>query len=191
MVAVVAGAGWSQILAADSSTGATGKPSGSVLHLNRLKVEASQPWNQFFQNSLNLTPGGDYTLTFWARASAPTKLTASTKVSQPPWNPFGLREDVQLTSEWQLFTLKFKADGAVPEHSRLMFSFSASKIGEVWLADLFMKPAQASADPDVTHLIANAQFIDGLDQWYVEGKLPGVYEAEVQSMADANAAPKK
>jgi hypothetical protein len=137
-------------------------PPGAAIHLKRLK-DGSR--TELFQNSLNLTPGGDYKLTFWARASGAFKLTASTKLSQPPWAFFGLRNDVELTPEWREYTLKFKADGAVPEHTRITFGFIAPAPADVWLADIQVSTLEGT-DPVAEHIVANARFEDDLEQWY-------------------------
>ena len=157
-------------------------PVGNAIHLKRIKGPNLASSSALFQNSINLKPGGDSIASFWARASDSFKMNVSTKLSVPPWAFFGLRDEVQLTKTWRRYTLKFKAEGAVPEHSRITFEYAAP--ADVWIADVQIRTA-GSPDDQKEHLIANARFNDDLEQWYVEGVKKGIFEVTVEPVADA------
>lgn len=178
--------------ATEAGADAKGKqPAGEVIHLRRLGADVDKPWLfQLFQNSIDVKPDADYVLTFWAKASATFNLGVSTKVSAPPWAFFGLRDTVQLTPDWRIYTMKFNAKGAVSGETRLAFSFATPSAGEVWIADISLKRAdQTPGSKD--NVVSNPQFEDGFAQWYVDGKQDGVFDADVQTAAEANSGTKK
>jgi hypothetical protein len=156
-------------------------PTGNVMRLMRLKEAPEKPWgHQLFQNGIRLKDGGVYTLSFWARASDTLKLTVSTKLSQPPWSFFGLRDDAALTPEWRRFVFNFSAKGAVEGATRLTLGYGEAKAAEVWVADLSIKE-KAGTD----NVVLNPQFEDGVEPWYIEGKQPGVFEAKVEALGES------
>ncbi|MGB8355617.1 MAG: hypothetical protein WCD79_17090 [Chthoniobacteraceae bacterium] len=177
---------------ADPGEAAKGRlPAGNAIHLKRLGSTVDKAWQyQLFQNGIDVKPDDDYVLTFWARASGTFDFNVSTKVSAPPWGFFGLREAVQLTPEWLFFTLKFNAKDAVAGQTRVTFSFLNPEPCDVWIADIRLQTQNAAPDSK-ENLISNPQFNDGLAKWYVDGKQDGVFDAEVQPVAEVGAPAKK
>ncbi len=166
-------------------------PSECVMHLKRLQPVSEEPWKQqLFQNGIDLKPGADYVLTFWGRASDSFKLGVSTKISAPPWSFFGLRDDLLLTPEWKRYTFHFNATGAQPGQTRLTFNFVTPDAGDVWLTDIDLRPAKASADPS-ENVVVNAKFSEGLSPWFIDGRQPGMFEGGIQPLSEANATEKK
>ncbi|XHR28399.1 MAG: hypothetical protein ACFUZC_21080 [Chthoniobacteraceae bacterium] len=173
------------VLAIEQGEDANGRiPPENAIHLKRIKGPSLASSNALFQNSINLKPGGDYIVSFWARATDTFKMNVSTKLCVAPWAFFGLRSEVQLTPSWRRYSLPFKADGAIPEHSRLTFEYAA--VAEVWIADVQIRTSGGS-DNQAEHAIANARFIDDLEQWYVDGMKKGAYEATVEPMSASTA----
>ena len=167
-------------------------PSGNAAHLSRLVEQTDQPWKQqLYQNDIDLKQGENYVLTFWAKASKPLKVKVSTKNGAPPWAFFGLRNDVDLTTEWTRVELGFPADEKVISgHSRLSFNFGGPEAAEIWIADVRLQ--KAGADPKTTdNLIQNPRFQEELTHWYAEGAQAGVYVCDVQSLSEAGGTPKQ
>lgn len=166
------------------SAGESG-PAGNAVHLKRFEESPDQPWrHQFFQNDIDLKAEETYVLTFWARASQSLIMKVSTKVSQPPWGFFGTRSEVELTPEWQRHELTFSGEGSVPGHSRVAFGYAGTEPGDIWLADLSLRPEGADSSPN---LIDNPRFEDAMSRWNSEGTQTGVFLVETQSLSEANA----
>ena len=160
------------------------RPEGNVFHLKRM-VESSQPWKyQIHQNNIDLDPERSYRVTFVAKASEPLQLSVSTKICEPPWSGFGLREKVDLTTEWQTFEYVFEAQGTVPGRSRLTFYSADSAPGEFWIDSVVVRPADAEAD-STENRILNPGFDEELTDWRVEGARDGECVFEVQSLENA------
>ena len=159
-------------------------PSDCAIHLVRSEAMPDEPWrHQIFQNAINLEPGGDYTLTFWAKASGEFKLAVSTKVSAPPWNYFGVRDDAQLTTKWRRYQFRFSAEGAVEGQSRVTFSYKAPEPGEIWITGVQVLPTGVKAG-EQENLVANGNFADGMMHWYLGGKQTGVFDAMMEMIPE-------
>lgn len=163
-------------------------PAGAALRMNRITPVEGQAWrHQVYQNSIDIDPEQNYLLTFWARADRPTQLAVSTKNSTPPWGFFGLRNDVQVTTEWKRYRLPFSGAKAIPGHSRLTFNFKEKEAVQIWIADLTIQPAGPDGK-DAPNLVQNPRFEAGKESWSHEGTNVGLYEVDVQTMPQVEAA---
>ena len=61
-------------------------------------------------------------MTFWAQASEPMGITVISSKGSPNWDNYGLSQDVQLTTQWQSFSLTFQATRTVQD-ARIQFLF--------------------------------------------------------------------
>lgn len=179
--ALVAGISlWAVVTSARSE-----EPVGGVVCLKRASDTEETLGRQFFsQNDLNLNPEDTYTLTFWARSPQGLSLRISSKISQAPWGSVGTPQKVDLTPAWQKYELTVEPKDAVPEHTRLTFSFADPSPGDIQLADLRLRSA-ASDEASAENLIKNGRFEDGLKTWYSEGQKPGQFQVEILSSAAA------
>lgn len=165
-------------------------PAGSAVRMNRPSDVEKDPWrHQVYQNSIHIDPEQNYLLTFWVRADRPTLLAVATKHSTTPWGFFGLRTDVQVTTEWKRVRLPFRGEKAIPEHSRLAFNFKEKGAAQIWLADLSIHLAGPDGK-DSPNLVNNPRFESGFTGWFSEGTRPGTYTVDVQTMAEVEAAVK-
>ncbi|EIP97118.1 hypothetical protein OpiT1DRAFT_01547 [Opitutaceae bacterium TAV1] len=161
-------------------------PAGNTVQLDRLVEEPEKPYrHQLFYDGINLDPSANYTVTFWAKASAPTRLAVSTKNSQPPWAFFGVRENIEIGTTWELHTLPFSGAGAIPNASRLTFNFGNADAVKIWIADVAITPAGGS-----TNLVPDGQFTGKLGDWKThggawvpEGRQAGVYDVTIAPAA--------
>jgi hypothetical protein len=85
----------------------------------------------FNQNNRALQAGVAYELRFWARASAARTLGLGTNKNAPNWDNYGLNRTVQLTTEWQEYSVPFVATASVSD-ARLQF-FAGASTGTVWI----------------------------------------------------------
>ncbi len=161
-------------------------PTGNAARLDRQIEEPEKPWkHQLYQNDVNVDPTENYIVTFWAKASAPTRLSISTKNGAPPWAFFGLRENIEIGPQWQRYQLPFSGAKAIPNKSRLTFGFGNADAVKIYIADAAIQLAGRDRPKD--NLLADGRFEKGLGSWQTEGRQPGVYNVEVFSVATIDA----
>lgn len=181
LLALVAGTAFSH---------AAAEPQGSAIRMNRQDAVEADPWrHQVYQNSINLDPEQNYLLTFWVRADRATQLSVSTKNSTPPWGLFGLRTDVHVSTSWKRLRLPFSAAKAIPEHSRIAFNFKNRDAAQIWIADVTIQPAGPDGK-DTPNLVKNPRFEAGMQNWSHEGTRVGLYDVDIQTLAEVEAAVK-
>jgi hypothetical protein len=164
--------------------GQTG-PTGNAARLQRLVEEPEKPYrHQIFQNDINFDPTESYVVTFWAKASAPTRLAVSTKNGAPPWAFFGLRENIAIGTQWQRYELPFKAANAIPGKSRLTFNYGNKDAVTIWIADTAIQLAGRDRPKD--NLLADARFEKGLGAWLTDGRQAGVFSVDIFSVASVD-----
>ena len=152
-------------------------PTGKAAHLQRQMEMTDKPWTQLLsQNGIDLKPGETYLLTFWAKASQIMVLRVLTKLDQPPWA--GLQEKkLELGTEWALQEVLLQSDTAEPGHTRLEFRYGGPDAGDIWIADVQVRPEADAAAPN---LIQNGRFEEELTNWYIEGQRPGAFSIAVE-----------
>lgn len=87
---------------------------------------------QLTRDGLTLEDGKPYTLTFWARSSAPRGVGVNLWSDTPPYKWLGFTQNVALTSDWQPFSCVLRASGAEAGHVRLSLNLG-SAAGQVQL----------------------------------------------------------
>lgn len=161
-------------------------PTGNAARLDRQVEEPEKPYrHQLFQNDIDLDPSENYVVTFWAKASAQTRLAVSTKSSIAPWGFFGLRENIDIGTTWERHQLPFNAAKAIPNHSRLTFNFGDTQAVKIMIADVAIQLAGRDRPKD--NLVASPRFEKGLSPWQTEGRQAGVFSVDVLSVAAINA----
>lgn len=103
----------------------------------RLDVPLAQgtDWQASFSyEPLALTLGQDYTLTFWARADKARPLSMWAQQNHEPWQGWLDFGQVQLTTEWQQYTISTSAAGS-DTTAFLAFGLGETT-GSVWLDDV-------------------------------------------------------
>jgi hypothetical protein len=125
---VDSGAGYAAALHSDSTNPAQGDTAA------RIDVTLAQgvDWQVgFSQEPVVLETNTEYTLSFWARAAAPRPLSAWAQQSADPWQNWLYLGTVNLTTQWQHFTLVDAASGA-DTTAQLVFGLG-QQTGSVWL----------------------------------------------------------
>jgi len=163
------------------------EPEGGTAHLKRTVETPETVSRQFLaQNELDLKADETYTLTFWAKSPQGLSLKITGKMSKPPWAAVGKPQIVDITSDWQKYEVSLTAEGALPEHTRVAFSFGSPSPGDIWIADVRLRDSAAA---ETVNLLANGKFEDGLAKWYFEGQRPGEFQIKAETLAEANGSP--
>lgn len=82
---------------------------------------------QLIQQGVKLQENKQFRLRFQARADKPRDMYVAVRQTQYPWNELGLKQQVSLTSDWQLFDLDFVAKNT-DENARLIFDLGGHNI---------------------------------------------------------------
>lgn len=90
---------------------------------------------RLYQAGRDLVPGQKYVLKFIAKASAPRVVGLTAQTDQSPFTGLIGDETIEFSTRWQLYTLEFVADKAVPQHTRIPVLSLGGEIGTVWLRD--------------------------------------------------------
>jgi hypothetical protein len=158
-------------------------PSGNAALLHRMVEMSEKPWTQLLsQNGLDLKPGEPYLLTFWAKASQDLTLRVLTKFDKAPWT--GLQEQkLELGTEWVRQEVLLQSDLAEPGHTRLEFRYGGMEAGDIWIADVQLRPEVDAAAPN---MIQNGKFEEQLTKWYIEGQRKDAFSILVEPVKPAS-----
>ncbi len=90
----------------------TGTPAQTGSAAAQLKTTKKSGRAQFYQSNITLQSGATYELTFWAKAPSGKDLDVSLYKQSKASKSYGLKnKKVNLTSNWQKFTITFTASG--------------------------------------------------------------------------------
>lgn len=130
---------------------------------------------------LEIEQGKTYDLSFKAKSDVNRTLVAGIGLNQDPWT--NKSEIVDLTSEWQTFTLTLTAADFGHENSRILFDMGAA-VGEVWLDDVSFKEGTPTA-PVLSQIDLPVDF-EGTDVDYALTDFGGTTSTLVADPADAS-----
>lgn len=118
----------------DKTTSYTGIYSAKI----NVTSVTDQEWHlQFKQPTLSVQKDTVYSISFAAKADSPKKISLTMSRNNDPYtwyNGFSFN----LTTEWQYFTVKFKAIETNLNNTRLAFSFN-NTIGTYWIDEVSMR----------------------------------------------------
>lgn len=105
---------------------------------------SNERWHlQLHQMDKSLIPGKAYVLKFQARASAPRKMGVVTVQQQDdPWRNYGGSTDVDLTTTWKQYTLKFRVVPDATGKMRAPTLQLGDATGSVWLRNFTLVEAK-------------------------------------------------
>lgn len=110
--------------------------------ISALKVSVSQPgkeaWHvQFSQSPLKVDEGKTYTVSFFAKADKPRKLSVNISQAHEPWKVLA-SSSVELSTSWQQFRFALNANGS-DDKARLSFSNLGLETGETFFTDISLR----------------------------------------------------
>lgn len=126
-------AGCAATVVRDTTDKAVGSASA---HINVTNTGEGVNWHiDFHQLNRSLAAGQDYDLIFWAKTGPTTRtLTLSCQKGSPDWRNYGLYDTVDLSSQWQEYTVAWQANETVSD-ARILF-FVGDALGDVWLDEV-------------------------------------------------------
>jgi len=112
---------------------------GKAIHAKLVELGVN-PWDfQIHQVGHTLKNGQLYTLSFKIKAEPARDVSIGARWDITDWRGVGLSESVKADGQWREFTFPFRAKDTNPEHCRISFN-AQNQLGDVWLADLSLKP---------------------------------------------------
>lgn len=87
---------------------------------------------QCIQNGLAIEKDKSYEISFYARAARPGEITIDVMKGVAPWSNYGLSKTVQLTTSWQKYTGRFRANATDGSTVRPTFELGAMD-NTVWI----------------------------------------------------------
>jgi hypothetical protein len=131
---------------------------GKALHAKLVQL-GTNPWDfQIHQVGHTLQDGQLYTLRFKIKAEPAREVQVGTRWDITDWRGTGLSESVKADGQWREFTFPFRAKDVNPGHCRVSFN-AQNQLGDVWIADLSLKPGgMIGLQPDQTLEAGNIPF---------------------------------
>jgi hypothetical protein len=106
---------------------------------------------QATQNGHSMEKDKAYEFAFYAKASSPGALTIDIMQGVDPWSNYGLSKTVQLTTGWQRFNARFRANATDPATVRPTFELGAIS-NTIWIDQVEFRqtvPKGLEADEDI------------------------------------------
>jgi hypothetical protein len=113
----------------------TASPSARAVQIAVTQTSAAAWHLQFHQPHIAVQAGRPYTLTFWAKADKPRKMSVKLSQAHSPWQALGLNAPLSLTTEWKQHRSVFEPSQDDAD-ARVLFSDLAVQTGTVSLAGL-------------------------------------------------------
>jgi hypothetical protein len=112
---------------------------GKALHAKLVELGVN-PWDfQIHQVGHNLMEGQVYTLSFKIKASPKREVHVGARYDEADWRGIGLEQAVTADDQWRSYSFSFRAKEPRPKHNRISFN-AQNSLGDVWLADISLKP---------------------------------------------------
>lgn len=115
------------------------KPDDDAMLFTVAKVDGTEWHLQAYQVGIDLREGGQYVVSFKARASAKRVTQLYVGVNEDDFHPVGLDELIDLGPEWRSFTFTFRARDVAQKNNRVGFVLGHEK-GSIWIKDLTLTP---------------------------------------------------
>lgn len=112
---------------------------GKALHAKLVEL-GTNPWDfQIHQVGHDLKNGQVYTLSFKIKASPAREVGVGARYDETDWRSIGLDQRAKADGKWRSYSFSFRAKEPKPNHNRISFN-AENSLGDVWLADLSLKP---------------------------------------------------
>lgn len=112
---------------------------------------------QLYQNGLAMEKDKAYEFSFYAKASPPGAIGIDIMKGVDPWSNYGLSNTVQLTTSWQRFTARFRANATDLKTVRPTFELGASS-NTIWIDQVeFRQTVPKGLEPDESFETGNVR----------------------------------
>ena len=112
---------------------------GKALHAKLVEL-GTNPWDfQVHQVGLDLKDGQMYTVSFKIKTAPARDVLVGARYDEADWRSIGLDQTVKTDDQWRSYSFTFRAKNPKPNHNRISFN-AQNSLGDVWLADLSLKP---------------------------------------------------
>jgi hypothetical protein len=108
---------------------------------------------------LDLLEGQPYTLSFWARADNPRRISVNLWQDRQPNRFGGFTGYADLTTEWQQFSFVFRPSNSDPGHSRISWNLG-NIAGAVAIGEIALNVGGRIAAPDEWNFTRGVPLID-------------------------------
>jgi hypothetical protein len=106
----------------------------NIAHIEVTQTNGTD-WQASLTNpNISITEGVTYDISFWARADQDRSIIVNIQKNEPDWDDYGLWQTVNLSGQWNLYTLSFTAQGT-DTNARFGFNVGSST-GNVWFDDV-------------------------------------------------------
>jgi len=114
-------------------------PTGKALVIEVVNP-GKENWHiQINQSQLKFEEGKSYTLSFWAKANKPRRISVGASQAHDPWGNMGLSINVNLSTEWKQYSLAFVAN-KTDNQCRVGFSSFGDAGSQISIAAVSLKP---------------------------------------------------
>ncbi|HEX8237965.1 MAG TPA: carbohydrate binding domain-containing protein [Abditibacteriaceae bacterium] len=114
---------------------------------------------QLNRDGLDLQEGQPYTLSFWARADSPRRISVNLWQDRQPNRFQGFTGYADLTPDWQRFSFVFRPNNPDPQHSRLSWNLG-NQTGVVQMGELNLRQGGMISAPAEWTLAGGVPLID-------------------------------
>lgn len=123
----------------------------------RVTIDATgtQGWHVQFTRGLALKAGKPYTLTFRAKADSPRTILVGARMNHDPWTMLGLEQRIDLTGEWQDFSITF-VPTASDDNGRIEFGDLSQEGATYDFEGLSLRPGGTFGLPENARLADNS-----------------------------------
>jgi hypothetical protein len=112
---------------------------GETMHMRVTQPGRDSSHAQVWQAGLTLSKDKTYTVHFRAKSDTPRRINIVLNQAHEPWRSLA-SQGIQLTTEWQDFTVTLPPSQAADDKARLAFANLGSAAGDFWFAGLSLRP---------------------------------------------------
>jgi hypothetical protein len=109
----------------------SGPDGGSAIRI-AITADGTTWHTQLYQNGLGIEKDKTYEFSFYGKASSPGGLGVDVMQGVDPWSNYGLSTTVQLTTSWQRFTTRLRANATDPGTVRPTFELGSAN-NTIWI----------------------------------------------------------
>jgi len=141
----------------NGTTSWTGADGAVTSYFAVAKTTSNNVYDVNLSQKMSLVPDATYTVSFKAKSSIARTMVAGLGLYEDPWTNVAV--PVEMTAEWQTFTLTQTTSGFGNDNSRVLFDMGGDQGGQVWIDDVSVLTA------DSTELVTNGDFQAGETGW--------------------------